>query len=97
MSSADGKIFQFPVKPLAFKASTDKIHWEIYLLSFFFIASVTMLIAIPIANRTYKKAISFQEESHELRQKIKQIIANMMIASTISLIRFFVMMTYISF
>ena len=66
-------------------------------MNFLFIASVTMLIAIPIANRTYKKATSFQEESHELRQKIKQIIANMMIASTISLIRFFVMMTYSSF
>ena len=58
---------------------------------------MTILIAIPIANRTYKKVTSFQEESYELLQKIKQIIANMMIASTISLIRFFVMMTYSSF
>lgn len=66
-------------------------------MNFLFIASVTILIAIPIANRTYKKVTFFQEESHELLQKIKQIIANMMIASTISLIRFFVMMTYSSF
>lgn len=66
-------------------------------MNFLFIASVTILIAIPIANRTYKRVTSFQEESHELLQKIKQIIANMMIASTISLIRFFVMMTYSSF
>lgn len=66
-------------------------------MNFLFIASVTILIAIPIANRTYKKVTSFQEESHELLQKIKQIIANMMIASTISLIHFFVMMTYSSF
>ena len=66
-------------------------------MNFLFIASVTILIAIPNANRTNKKVTSFQEESHELLQKIKQIIANMMIASTISLIRFFVMMTYSSF
>ena len=61
-----------------------------YFLNFFFIASVMMLIAITIANRAYKKATSFQEEIHAMFQKTKQIIANTIVAITISLIRFFI-------
>ena len=65
----------------------------IYFTNFFFIASVTMLIVITIANKPYSKAISFQEEIHSIFQKTTHIIANTTTAITISLIRFFIRTT----
>ena len=47
---------------------------------------------MPIANKTYKSATSFQEVSHERFHKIKQMIANSITAIAISLILFFVIM-----
>ena len=75
------------ITPIKEQTNCDISHF--FFLNFFFIVLIMMLMTITIAKIAYKKATSFQEETHPMFQKTILIIAITINAITIFLLSFF--------